>query len=229
MRREPNSTAEMVSQLLFGEIYMIEEVKEGWAKIICEYDGYEGWISKNQVSYLTEEYFWAKYQFRVQTEFLKPIEIAPDKVIQVLMGSHVKMTDKNGMICLRPTTQNVMAAAHTFLNSPYLWGGRSLFGLDCSGFTQIVYKICGIKLFRDAYQQATQGKVVDFIETVQPGDLAFFDNAEGQITHVGIIIEPGKIIHAHGCVRIDSIDQQGIYNKEQGKYTHKLRIVKRLM
>jgi hypothetical protein len=229
IRKEPTSSSEMVSQLLFGEIYMMQEISNGWANIICEYDGYEGWISKNQVSFLTEDFYWAKYKYRVQTEFLKPIELADGKIIQVMMGSNVKITDKGVPLHLSSTPNNLIAAAHSFLNAPYLWGGRSLFGLDCSGFSQIVYKICGVKLLRDAYQQATQGVTVDFIETAIPGDLAFFDNDEGKITHVGIIYEPGKIIHSHGFVRIDSIDQQGIFNHDLGQYTHKLRIVKRII
>ncbi|MNL48577.1 Gamma-D-glutamyl-L-lysine endopeptidase [compost metagenome] len=116
-----------------------------------------------------------------------------------------------------------------FLNAPYLWGGRSILGIDCSGFTQVCYKILGIKLKRDAYQQADQGELVSFINEGKLGDLAFFDNAEGRITHVGILINSHQIIHASGRVRIDSIDHQGIFNEETQQYSHKLRIIKRIL
>ena len=113
-----------------------------------------------------------------------------------------------------------------YLNAPYLWGGRSPLGIDCSGFTQMVYRLQGVDLPRDAYQQAEVGTTLSFVEESEPGDLAFFDNAEGKITHVGIILEDNHIIHASGKVRIDRIDQQGVFNTEIGNHTHKLRLIK---
>ena len=115
-----------------------------------------------------------------------------------------------------------------YLNAPYLWGGRTHFGIDCSGFTQMVYKLNGHKLLRDASQQATQGEPLSFIEESEPGDLAFFDNEEGTITHVGIMMADHHIIHAHGQVRIDHMDHTGIYNAELKKHTHKLRVIKKI-
>jgi cell wall-associated NlpC family hydrolase len=115
------------------------------------------------------------------------------------------------------------------LNSPYLWGGKSPFGIDCSGFTQMVYKLCGIKILRDAKQQAQQGSALSFIEEAVPGDLAFFDNEEGKIIHVGIVLKNNKIIHASGCVRIDTLDHQGIYNASAKTYTHNLRVIKNIL
>ena len=113
-----------------------------------------------------------------------------------------------------------------YLNAPYLWGGRSPLGIDCSGFTQMVYRLQGVDLPRDAYQQAEVGTTLSFVEESEAGDLAFFDNNEERITHVGIILENNHIIHASGKVRIDRIDQQGIFNKELGTHTHKLRLIK---
>ena len=115
-----------------------------------------------------------------------------------------------------------------YLNAPYLWGGRSPFGIDCSGFTQLVFKFAGIKLQRDAYQQGGQGSIINFIEEVQPGDLAFFSNDEGAIIHVGIMLKDNRIIHSSGKVRIDKIDHFGIYNAETKKHSHLLKLIKRM-
>ena len=116
-----------------------------------------------------------------------------------------------------------------FLNAPYLWGGKTPFGVDCSGFTQMVYKLNGYKLMRDASQQSKQGEALSFIEESEPGDLAFFDNEEGNIIHVGIIMDDNYIIHASGKVRIDRLDHLGIYNAEINKHTHKLRVIKKII
>jgi hypothetical protein len=224
VRKEPTSTSEMVNQLLFGELYLITDAVQGWTRIFCNYDGYEGWISAAQVNYLTEEYLWARNEYMVQQNLLDKF-LLKDLPINILIGSSIP-----GMPPEKATEgAQIIDAAIKYINAPYLWGGRSPFGIDCSGFTQVVYKMNGIKLLRDAYQQATQGRVVEFLGMSQAGDLAFFDNEEGRITHVGIIIEPGKIIHAHGKVRIDPIDQQGIYNTDIRKYSHNLRIMKRIL
>ncbi len=116
-----------------------------------------------------------------------------------------------------------------YLHAPYLWGGRSPFGIDCSGFTQMVFKLMDVRLKRDAYQQAQQGKDIGFADLAQEGDLAFFENKEGKISHVGIILKNKKIIHASGCVRIDKIDAYGIFNEETKKYSHNLKVIKRVL
>jgi cell wall-associated NlpC family hydrolase len=122
--------------------------------------------------------------------------------------------------------EQLIETALMYLNAPYLWGGKTPFGIDCSGFTQMVYRLNGFKLMRDASEQAKQGDALSFIEESTPGDLAFFDNKEGAITHVGIIMENNHIIHAHGKVRIDRLDQTGIYNADLRTYSHKLRVIK---
>ena len=125
--------------------------------------------------------------------------------------------------------ENIIETSFLYLNAPYLWGGKTPFGIDCSGFTQMVYKLNGYKLLRDASQQATQGEALSFIEESEPGDLAFFDNSEGIITHVGIIMKDNYIIHAHGKVRIDRLDHSGIYNVDKKIHTHKLRVIKKII
>ena len=127
------------------------------------------------------------------------------------------------------TKNQIVEDALMYLNAPYLWGGRSPFGIDCSGFTQVVYKINNIIIPRDAYQQAELGQGYSFIEEAEAGDIAFFDNDEGKINHVGILIGRNKIIHASGKVRIDTLDHQGIFNKETNSYSHKLRIIKNIL
>jgi cell wall-associated NlpC family hydrolase len=124
---------------------------------------------------------------------------------------------------------SLLNTAYMYLNAPYLWGGKTPFGIDCSGFTQMVYKLNGYHLLRDASQQASQGEALSFIEESEAGDLAFFDNEEGKITHVGIIMDNNYIIHASGKVRIDRLDHLGIYNAESNKHTHKLRVIKKII
>jgi cell wall-associated NlpC family hydrolase len=123
----------------------------------------------------------------------------------------------------------IAARAIQYLNAPYLWGGKSIFGIDCSGFVQTICKMAGIRLERDAARQALQGTLVSFSAEARQGDLAFFDNHEGRIVHSGIILEGGRIIHASGRVRIDKLDHHGIFCQETGKYTHQLRLIRSVL
>lgn len=127
------------------------------------------------------------------------------------------------------TNDTVTDTAMKFINSPYIWGGRIPSGIDCSGLTQLAYKIHGISIARDSWEQAAEGSIIDFIDNALPGDLAFFDNDLGRISHVGMIISRGLIIHASGRVRIDVIDHQGIFKHETGGYSHKLRTIRRII
>jgi gamma-D-glutamyl-L-lysine dipeptidyl-peptidase len=127
------------------------------------------------------------------------------------------------------TSYQLIEDAMLYMHAPYLWGGRTPFGIDCSGFVQMVYKIQGLKLLRDASQQAAQGEIISLLAEAEPGDLAFFDDTEGNITHVGMLIDPQRIIHCSGKVRIDALDHEGIYNVKLQKYTHKLRLIKRIL
>lgn len=243
LRLEPSHRSEQVNQLLFGEYFEILEQRQEWQRVKLSYDSYEGWMSSSQSSALTFE----DYQYLSKNETflsfdLVQLLIVDSMMFSIVMGSNlpffanssctinkiVYKFDGNARCPVRLNDNRIIVEnAYMYLNSPYLWGGRSPFGIDCSGLTQMVYKMCGIKLLRDAWQQAEQGYLINLMDETHPGDLAFFDNEEGKITHVGIVLPNHKIIHASGRVRIDSIDHHGIYNGELKRYTHKLRLIKR--
>ncbi len=240
-RAEGNDRSEMVTQLLFGEVYEVLEETEKWIKIKTALDGYECWICRKQFTEISGKEFEAYKlnQFPLCADLIGRITNSKGESSTITIGTTLpfyrkdifkiqneKYTFKGAVVSKNEA--DVVKYSLLYLNAPYLWGGRSLFGIDCSGLSQIVYSLCGYRIPRDAYQQAEEGINVEFVELTEPGDLAFFDNEEGKITHVGIVTEPGKIIHASGKVRIDSLDQQGIFNKELGKYTHKLRVIKRI-
>jgi cell wall-associated NlpC family hydrolase len=240
MRAGPAHKTEMVSQLLFGEWATVQEQEKYFVKIQCLHDGYEGWCQRSQLAFSdilpangTSTQYVSEWTDKVTVNGV-PANIS--------MGSPVLAVEKLGIYEVQymvsnpwqaaeayPTPEAITARASAFLNTSYLWGGRSVFGIDCSGFTQLVYRFFNIPLLRDAYQQATQGEVIGFLQETKCGDLAFFDNEEGKITHVGILLNDHTIIHAAGKVRIDKIDNAGIVNADTGERTHKLRIMKRIL
>lgn len=239
LRAEPNDRSEMVSQVLFGEAFEILEWKDKWVQITTAYDNYTGWIDRLQFVMLAHLAYKRLLQtpppvtFSAVTQAWKIID---NTVVHLPAGASLAFLEgttsyignqKFEIIGTIGDTNSILNIAQTFLNAPYLWGGRTHFGIDCSGFTQVVYKLRGIALKRDASQQAEQGELVDSVLKAKPGDLAFFNNPEGRITHVGIIMGGGKIIHASGKVKIDSIDTEGIYSEELKRLTHRLKAVKR--
>ncbi|GAA3520668.1 C40 family peptidase [Aquimarina addita] len=237
MRYEPSDRSELVSQVLYGEHFKVLEQRKKWSRIRLAFDSYEGWIDNIQYQEVTEEDF-------IKIDGLKPVMAADlvdfvsceDKqLMPIPLGASLQVLDyfshsfEGQSITIQQPKKALIETAYLFLNTPYVWGGKTNFGIDCSGFTQIVYKLNGYKLFRDASQQVTQGDPLSFIEESEPGDLAFFDNEEGAITHVGIMMQDNYIIHAHGKVRVDRIDHTGIFNSEKRTYSHKLRVIKRII
>jgi cell wall-associated NlpC family hydrolase len=227
-RKEPSDKSEMVTQLLFGETYAVLETEKKWILVENHADGYACWIDKKQHVPIAET---VNLTDRVGTVTgnLKTEEgdVSIPLGAKVMAGTFQigqKRFTYEGERAIREA--NVLDYAKKLLGAPYLWGGKSVFGVDCSGFVQLVFDCCGIQLPRDAYQQAELGEAVDFVDTALAGDIAYFDNEEGRITHVGILTGDGRIIHASGSVRIDTIDHQGIFF--QNAYTHQLRIIKRL-
>ncbi|KFF22750.1 MULTISPECIES: C40 family peptidase [unclassified Chryseobacterium] len=226
VRAEGSDKAEIVTEILFGESADILEVNKNWTKIKMHYDGYEGWMDTKQLRSVTDEDL-AKRKVTVVTEDFSSVLMKDGKTL-LSMGSEVEFP----VVASRRShdlRESIALAAKEFLNVPYLWGGKSFFAVDCSGFTQLVYKIHDIKLPRDTYQQAEVGVPLTFVEESQPGDLAFFENPEGKIIHVGIMLDNQRIIHASGKVRIDILDSTGIFNKEMNKHTHKLRVIKNML
>ncbi len=246
VRSSASDKSEMVSQILFGEMVEILERKgKQWLKVRCIWDNYIGWVSAKQLQRVTTEEF-ESYQnnFAYSLELVQPASCSK-YFIPLTMGAILPNYDGiqfylNGDTYhfsgqaltpnqLNPSAELVIKIARKYLYAPYLWGGRSPFGIDCSGFIQIVFKIAGVNLQRDAYQQVEQGELIDFVEQAKPGDLIFFENTKNRINHVGILLPDQQIIHASGMVRIDKIDHFGIYNEEQNTYTHKLRVIKRVL
>ena len=241
LRAEPSSRAEMVSQILFGEVFEIMERKDEWIRIITTLDGYEGWLNYLQYISLSPAAYKKHQQKKVPLTY-RPVtqawKTADNSVVYLPVASSLSFLE--GTICHIGSEyfeiigeigakEDIADTAKSFLNAPYLWGGRTHMGIDCSGFVQAVYRLQGIILKRDAYLQAEQGQTVDFLQSAKLGDLAFFDNGQGHIIHVGMMLNNSQIIHASGRVKIDKIDDQGIFSGDLQKYTHKLRIIKRLL
>lgn len=241
MRAEATDRSEMVNVVLFGEAFEIIERKPKWVKIRLQHDSYEGWIDPQMSKEISQDVYDGlrtapKY---FQSEVAGKITDAAGEVFSLSKGACLPGLQGNKLVIgeyqfsfeglLHESKKDRVTLKKTaldYLGTPYFWGGRTTFGIDCSGFTQMVYRMNGIYLPRDASQQAKKGITLSFLEECQPGDLAFFDNAEGNIVHVGIVLEDYKIIHASGRVRIDTLDHSGIYNDELGKHTHKLRVLK---
>lgn len=246
VRAEASDRSEMVNQLLFGEVFEIIDAIKNWKLIRSSHDKYEGFIDEKQFAPVSEADYKTLLQRPVAYRAKKLDWIADGfgNKMMVMPGSALggfengsvdvskirpQTSDEAGPAIGVATSSSIANDAKTFLGAPYLWGGRSITGIDCSGLVQNVFLMNGIALHRDSSYQAGQGETLNMISEAQPGDLAFFDNEEGEIIHVGIIIDEGKIIHASGFVRVDELDHNGIFNKQLKKYTHKLRLIKRIV
>jgi hypothetical protein len=242
LRFEASDKSEIVSQLLFGEHFKVIEQSKQWYRIKMGYDGYEGWIDSKQCQLISETNYnlLSEDTIILNADLIEYITGPSNLLMPIPLGSSLSFLNHNEINTAKydfegmkvngvKEKKHLINTSFLYLNAPYLWGGKTPFGIDCSGFTQMVYKLNGYKLLRDASEQATQGEALSFIEESEPGDLAFFDNDEGNIIHVGIIMENNYIIHASGKVRIDRLDHLGIYNAETNKHTHKLRVIKKII
>ncbi len=242
LRFEPSDRSEIVSQILFGEHFSVLEQQRQWTKVKLQYDSYEGWIDTKQFQPISEKDFnmLSEDAQILNADLVEYVTAGNNTLMPIPLGASLSFLyhseiNKEGFEFegMKATgikaKEKLVETAFMYMNAPYLWGGKTPFGIDCSGFTQMVYKLNGYHLLRDASQQATQGEPLSFIEESEPGDLAFFDNDEGNIIHVGIIMEDNYIIHGSGKVRVDRLDHLGIYNAETNRHTHKLRVIKKII
>ncbi|NPA43336.1 MAG: C40 family peptidase [Chlorobi bacterium] len=246
LRREPDDRAEMETQLLFGDTVEILEKRRQWRKVRNLFDGYEGWTDEKGLKEVSshEVESWDKNPPTYTTGLVSFVAL-PDGTVQPLVpGSRLPAFDartrtfrigddrygfEGRTVAGRENLPRLFERAALFLNAPYLWGGMSPFGIDCSGLTQQLFKITGLyRLPRNASQQAEHGRRIDFADR-RPGDLAFFADEKGKIHHVGIVWPGNAILHAHGKVRIDDLADEGIYNRETGRLTHHMVLVNRLV
>lgn len=241
LRAQASHRSEMVSQVLFGEaVQVLEQGEDKWVRVRCVYDQYEGWVMTLVFTEIPEP--TANCQTHIAADWDneinfngQPMRIPFGCDLRGLQNGNAEWGKYSWSFkgnhldpqYTKPNEKNFRKLTGIFLNTAYLWGGRATFGIDCSGFVQLVYKCFGIPLLRDASQQATQGEGIGFLQEAVCGDLAFFDNAEGKIVHVGILFNDHEVIHASGKVRIDKIDNQGIINVDTGERSHHLRIIKR--
>lgn len=252
VRRTPAHPAEMVTQLLFGDLVRILEKTTGWYRVKSLDDGYEGWLSYDAVSPVSEAFLAPDHDmhfvaaplatvYTIRNGQHSELYLPRGARFPVLGPQHEQdrytfqlgetrfTTARAALMPPLPATPDAIAlTARSYLNAPYLWGGKSPFGIDCSGFTQMLFRQHGIKLPRDSYQQVRHGTPVDFAQR-QPGDLPFFVNARGQVSHVGYLLDANTIIHGAGRVRIDRFDAQGIFNAELDQYTHRFYQLRRVL
>jgi len=246
-RREPSDKSEMVTQLLFGDAFEVIETRDSWHHIVTAWDHYDCWIDRKQYVPVSKSAFenlklnpapvvTDLFQLITDTSTGITFPIVIGSSLPFFAGNECSIGERMYVVDghaksfeTEISRESIVDTAMSFIHAPYLWGGRSPFGIDCSGFTQAVFKVNGLQIKRDAYQQVEIGDAYSFVEEAQPGDLAFFDNEEGRIVHVGIVIGENKIIHASGRVRIDHYDHYGIFTPERGGYTHNLRIIKNIL
>ncbi len=238
LRASASDEAEIVSQLVFGDHVEVLQDGKPWVKVKNAFDNYEGWMDFKQLTAIDQSTYEKGLAHPAIPVTQKALNLTgPHGDLTIFLGATLPFF--NGTSCqlgketytLNETIESVKYGdikrlSEFYLNAPYLWGGKSMYGIDCSGLTQNVYRAVGIHLLRDASQQVNQGQNIQWDER-QIGDLLFYTTSSDKITHVGILISKDEIIHAHGRVRIDHCDLKGIFNDEQDRYTHHFHSVKR--
>ena len=238
VRLVADDSSELITQLLYGDHYKIIDTRKFYSKVRISYDDCVGWVNNQQIHFISEaqyNHIQESNVYKFSSDLVSFTATNEHVLVPLVLGSSIEYANllnhnyEGNFIAKRIDKNDMINIALLYLNAPFLSGGKSPFGIDCSGFTQMIYKINGYQLLRTASQQATQGEPLSFIEESEPGDLAFFDNNDGVIDHVGIIMQNNYIIHSSGKVRIDRIDHTGIFNTELKSYTHKLRVIKKVI
>jgi len=225
LRAEPSERSEMLTQVLYGERMLVLEQQSEWSRVQLVDDNYRGWCSTKMITSCTKE-AWDAAALSSPRCVTQPISrcLCSGATRYLPAGSRLfpedsLIDDKKGesMPLLNPSE-----VAKRFLHAPYLWGGKSILGMDCSGLVQLSFLLTGVMLPRDAGQQVLLGEPLKSVEETIPGDLAFFANQAGKIVHVGLVMDDGCVIHASGSVRIDLLDKEGIFNRDTHAYSHRL-------
>ena len=255
VRQEPSEGSEQLTQLLFGEVCEVLDRLPRWTKIRSTLDGQEGWVDFKMLSPIDNQYPISDIRTVVAVPMAIATAMETGEEMMLTLGTrlpnyaHGTFEVLGKQYLINPTEvrgerlevkgdeamrrEDVCAIAQTLLNAPYLWGGKNAMGIDCSGFTQVVYAATGVNLLRNAREQITQGELVPNLAQAQPGDLAFFDHADRDpnatnISHVGLLLDNKTIIHCSGCVHVDDIDEMGIHLAD-GELTHHLVQIKRYL
>ncbi|MGM1429485.1 C40 family peptidase [Sphingobacterium lactis] len=239
--QEPTIAAVRVYELLFGEGLLVLERAKEWVYIRVLETDIQGWVMEGQFEEVDAV---PTYDFIVDD--VGGFALGDEQATIALF--HGSPMPENGVLTTKVNTYNFLNDplkvnfgfeverdreslenfTATYLNKTVSHKGRTEHGLDSIGLCGLFYRHFGFELPKDLESMLTLGKAIDFISEIQDGDLAFFENEEGIVDHVGLVVSEDEVLHVREKVRIDHLDNEGLFNKDLNQVTHKLRIVKRI-